>query len=608
MIGTPCWADVAAVAESQWRRYLHHLPGRAPTFYRRRAAESAILACCWLPAAGCLPLLLLPPLLLPLLLLLLLLLPPLPSACWPWTAGRCLHPSCPSPTPNTTGLQRPERLPSTFWRACWRLTPPAAALQKRRWPTSTSQTYPLARAVSACCCAVCMLPSCSRELGCVHAWRAAVVRFKQQPSGTWLSGPLRASHLTLPPLSEPSALSSSPTGSFDDLLQSTPLARSRRSGGFLNGDGSFDDMLAAGLETPLSDLQPYTVRPLAMEPSLAAMDEEPAAAAGEAAAADSTAGAAGTAGGQAAAAAASAGGPGSALAAPFAARLRVASGSESGGSGVSGGGAEGGEEPRTSPFIAPADAVMAEAATSAQQPGPGQQPPGQPGLAALQRQAQQAQRVQGSAQRRASRHYWEEVDPSKALGMLEDELQQITGEWSQRGCGPGAQGVRGLACWSFGLCQDAAAGSGMEPQACSLLLAQASGRAGGVAACKTATLQRSTLLHPPPPPPPPPPPTPPHPTPPHPTHPLPNPPAVNYSTCSPESEGCQMMRRMLEAECEAISSAGQQSAAAGAAGTAGGGEAGASAGKKRARVPHPGGSESGILSGLLKHRQGLQVG
>ena len=69
-----------------------------------------------------------------------------------------------------------------------------------------------------------------------------------------------------------------------------------------------------------------------------------------------------------------------------------------------------------------------------------------------------------------------------------------------------------------------------------------------------------------------------------------------------------MMRRMLEAECEAISSAGQQSAAAGAAGTAGGGEAGASAGKKRARVPHPGGSESGILSGLLKHRQGLQVG
>lgn len=358
-------------------------------------------------------------------------------------------------------------------------------------------------------------------------------------------------------------------------------------------------MIAAGLETPLSDLQPYTVRPLAMEPSLAAMEEEPAAAAGEAAAADSTAGAAGTAGGQAAAAAASAGGPGSALAAPFAARLRVVSGSESGGSGMSGGGAEGGEEPRTSPFIAPADAAMAEAATSAQQPGTGQQPPGQPGLAALQRQpqqaqqAQQAQRVQGSAQRRASRQYWEEVDPSKALGMLEDELQQITGEWSGRGCRPGAQRARRLACWSIGMCQDNAAGSGMVPQACSLLLAQASGRSGGAAACKTATSKCFTVLHP---------------TPPHPTHPLPTPPAVNYSTCSPESEGCQMMRRMLEAECEAISSAGQQSAAAGAAGTAGGGEAGASAGKKRARMPHPGGSESGILSGLLKHRQGLQVG
>lgn len=37
VIGTPCWADVAAVQESQWRRYLHHLPGRAPTLYRRCA-------------------------------------------------------------------------------------------------------------------------------------------------------------------------------------------------------------------------------------------------------------------------------------------------------------------------------------------------------------------------------------------------------------------------------------------------------------------------------------------------------------------------------------------------------------------------------------------
>jgi mitogen-activated protein kinase 1/3 len=43
-MGTPCWADVAAVAEPQWRRYLHHLPGRAPTFYRRFAAagEAAV--------------------------------------------------------------------------------------------------------------------------------------------------------------------------------------------------------------------------------------------------------------------------------------------------------------------------------------------------------------------------------------------------------------------------------------------------------------------------------------------------------------------------------------------------------------------------------------
>lgn len=201
-------------------------------------------------------------------------------------------------------------------------------------------------------------------------------------------------------------------GSFDDLLQTTPLARSRRSGGFLNG--LMEDMIAAGLETPLSDLQPYTVRPFAGEPPLASMDEEPAA--GEAAAAGGAAGAG--AGGQPAAAAA--GEPGSALAAPFAARLRVASGSESGGSGVSGGGAEAGEPARTSPFDAAADAEMAEAA-AAQQPGPAQQ---QQGLAALQ---QQPQRTPAAA-RRASRRYWEEVDPSKALSMLEDELQQITGK------------------------------------------------------------------------------------------------------------------------------------------------------------------------------------
>lgn len=37
VIGTPCWADVAAVQEASWRRYLHHLPGKAPTLYRRWA-------------------------------------------------------------------------------------------------------------------------------------------------------------------------------------------------------------------------------------------------------------------------------------------------------------------------------------------------------------------------------------------------------------------------------------------------------------------------------------------------------------------------------------------------------------------------------------------
>lgn len=44
VVGTPCWADVAAVQEPSWRRYLHHLPGRAPTLYRRFAAagEAAV--------------------------------------------------------------------------------------------------------------------------------------------------------------------------------------------------------------------------------------------------------------------------------------------------------------------------------------------------------------------------------------------------------------------------------------------------------------------------------------------------------------------------------------------------------------------------------------
>lgn len=73
-----------------------------------------------------------------------------------------------------------------------------------------------------------------------------------------------------------------------------------------------------------------------------------------------------------------------------------------------------------------------------------------------------------------------------------------------------------------------------------------------------------------------------------------------------------MMRRLLEAECEAIRSAQQSVAAAAAAAAAGagggGGEAGGGGtGKKRARVPQPGGGESGILSGLLKQRAGLQV-
>jgi serine/threonine protein kinase len=40
VIGTPCWADVAAVQEPSWRRYLHHLPGRAPTLYRRWVAQT----------------------------------------------------------------------------------------------------------------------------------------------------------------------------------------------------------------------------------------------------------------------------------------------------------------------------------------------------------------------------------------------------------------------------------------------------------------------------------------------------------------------------------------------------------------------------------------
>lgn len=37
VIGTPCWKDVAAVQSPAWRRYLHRLPGKAPTLFRRFA-------------------------------------------------------------------------------------------------------------------------------------------------------------------------------------------------------------------------------------------------------------------------------------------------------------------------------------------------------------------------------------------------------------------------------------------------------------------------------------------------------------------------------------------------------------------------------------------
>lgn len=83
--------------------------------------------------------------------------------------------------------------------------------------------------------------------------------------------------------------------------------------------------------------------------------------------------------------------------------------------------------------------------------------------------------------------------------------------------------------------------------------------------------------------------------------------AATCSTASPEDEGCQKMRRMLEAECEAI----RASLAAPPGG--GGGEPGSAgacggSGKKRARVPHMGGGDTSILSGLLKHRgSGLLV-
>lgn len=53
VIGTPCWADVAAVQEPSWRRYLHHLPGTAPTLYRRWAPPAGLP--CWRPAPATQP-------------------------------------------------------------------------------------------------------------------------------------------------------------------------------------------------------------------------------------------------------------------------------------------------------------------------------------------------------------------------------------------------------------------------------------------------------------------------------------------------------------------------------------------------------------------------
>ena len=38
VVGTPAWADVAHLPDPSWRQYLHHLPGRAPTLYRRCAS------------------------------------------------------------------------------------------------------------------------------------------------------------------------------------------------------------------------------------------------------------------------------------------------------------------------------------------------------------------------------------------------------------------------------------------------------------------------------------------------------------------------------------------------------------------------------------------
>ncbi|CAG9462421.1 unnamed protein product [Pedinophyceae sp. YPF-701] len=44
VIGTPAWACIENISDENWRRYLHRLPGRAPTLYRRfsHAGEPAV--------------------------------------------------------------------------------------------------------------------------------------------------------------------------------------------------------------------------------------------------------------------------------------------------------------------------------------------------------------------------------------------------------------------------------------------------------------------------------------------------------------------------------------------------------------------------------------
>lgn len=79
--------------------------------------------------------------------------------------------------------------------------------------------------------------------------------------------------------------------------------------------------------------------------------------------------------------------------------------------------------------------------------------------------------------------------------------------------------------------------------------------------------------------------------------------ADSCCTTSPEAEGCQKLRLMLEAECDAI-----RSSLAGGPGGSEGTPAGGASSKKRSRVPQLAGGDSSILASLLKHRAGgLQV-